>query len=121
MQITRQTAQEFRAKVTEALKRVATEMNLNLDPIGTIRFDPSEVRCKIVFKSSAPSINIASDDPRKDIPSWWLRKSVKVRRTVYHITDYKPSRPKYPFCATTDKGRKFKLSWDFLKAGVIIK
>jgi hypothetical protein len=117
-QITKATAQKFRIEAGIVLRKLATEMGLVFEPMGTIRFSANDLRCKIEFKtkSSIPAYSQLHGDLWSSKNRNRLGLSYKVKNTIYTVTRYN-GKPKFCLDVVNQRGKRYCVAVNFFDNG----
>jgi len=126
MEINRANLKAFREDFDEHMKSLEKFYSVKIE-LGRIRFDSTTFRGKLTVVNADPkSLQRQAATTKKLLTTasdgkYNLGMKFRHNSTIYTIVEFKPSRPKYPFIVTTQRGARYKMSAQHLSIMEVVK
>jgi len=126
MEINKANLRQFRKDFEAAVADLAKANKLTIE-IGSIRFGSTTFRCRVTCTTVDPKAKARQAETLSKLLTaasggkFDLGMKFRHNSTIYTIVEFKPSRPKYPFIVSTQRGARYKMSAQHLSIMEVVK
>jgi hypothetical protein len=113
------------AEINAALSVIAKKHGLLSLSTGTLSFSDEKFTVRVTGLAPIDASKTVVTCPKKDgtsigsHPTTLIGSHFMANGTKFKVTDYKPSRPKYPMVGENAAGTRYKFTVDAVKRGLI--